>query len=217
VKWIDQYNPGTGKWNADRPELLSIPGDNDQNYGGRGFPGVALSGKSDRVLIAGGTTARLVGQTQTVGGVTVTKGPFEVQGQGPPRGSTLLFDPSTNEFQTVDELSLPRSLPLAAPLDSIFGRRAVVIGGESTYEDAPVYHAERFFDIFSFIHYWSSLPWEPYPTWPDYFPRMGTALTDGSILTWSSIWFEDEPEFGGTEESLRVAKRLRRSWWEWWT
>jgi hypothetical protein len=63
------------------------------------------------------------------------------------------------------------------------------------------------------FHNWKTLPCEPYPTWPDYSPRMGTALTDGSILTWSSVDYTDEPEFGGSG-ALRVAKRLHLSWWE---
>ncbi len=222
VKWVDQYDPDTNTWNAptlERPELPSVPADNDLNYGGRGFPAVALLskstpwGSSNRVLIAGGYMLELVEEPTSNGDFG-----FNVRGTHLPRGSTLLFDPSTDVFETVDErLSFPRPLPLAAPLDSSswwqWGSRAVVIGGESTYEGAAVYHAERFFHLTSYFHNWKTLPCEPYPTWPDYSPRMGTALTDGSILTWSSVDYTDEPEFGGSG-ALRVAKRLHLSWWE---
>jgi hypothetical protein len=216
VPWIDQYNPGTGKWTR-VTELPSIPGDKDPNYGGRGFPAVALMGgwpwwaNSGRVLIAGGTRVALVGQTQTVGGVTVTKGPFELKGIQRPRRSALLFNPSTLGFKTLDNLHVPRSLPLATRTRHGFG--AAVIGGEPTVEGKPLPHAELFIDLFSILQFHWSLPVEP-ETDADEGPRMGTALTDEgnfpldlprtSILTWSFTWGQGV---------LRTAKRLHLPSW----
>ena len=56
---------------------------------------------------------------------------------------------------------------------------------------------------------WSVLPPEPAPTSPDFSPRMGVLLSDGTVLTWSSRHFLEEPipPFNGPG-GLRTAKRL---------
>lgn len=147
------------------------------------------------VLIAGGISLRLVEERKADGRVK-----FDLEGNPLPRGSTLLLDPRTGAFQRVGDLRHRRVFPLAASWQE--GGGAFVLGGSSV-EGGPMPVGE-YFDPAS--RSWVPLPSEPEPTALDVSPRMGTLLSDGSVLTWSSLPFEDEPPLGSG--GMRTVKRL---------
>ena len=193
VPTVDTYDPTSDRWTRGA-DLPSVPTDGDGGYGGRGFAAVsALAGGN--VLIAGGFSRRLVEDRKADGRVK-----FDVQGSLLPRGSSFLLDPTTGAFQRVGDLRHRRVFPLAASWQS--GGGAFVLGGSSVEGD-PMPIGEYFDPA---ARSWVSLPSEPEPTSLDVSPRKGTLLSDGSVLTWSSLPFQDEPPLG--PGGIRAAKRL---------
>ena len=193
VSMVDTYDPTIDRWTRGA-DLPSVPSDGDGGYGGRGFPAVsALEG--GHILIAGGLSLRLVEERKADGRVK-----FDLEGNPLPRGSSLLLDPRTGAFHRAGDLRHRRVFPLAASWQE--GGGAFILGG-STVEGGPMPVGE-YFDPAS--RRWVPLPSEPEPTSLDVSPRMGTLLSDGSVLTWSSLPFEDEPPLGSG--GMRAVKRL---------
>jgi hypothetical protein len=193
VSPLDIYDPKTNSWTR-VAELPSIASDGDGGYGGRGWPALSILA-SGKVLVAGGFSEQLVEETKPDGRVE-----FDIQGNPQPRRSSLLFDPRTGVLVRVGDLNQRRALSLIAPQRE--GGGAFVLGGSSI--DLRPMPVGEYFDPFA--QTWFLLPPEPEPTSVDYSPRKGALLSDGSVLTWSSLSFEDEPplEPGG----MRTVKRL---------
>jgi hypothetical protein len=194
VSPIDAYDPSSDAWTR-IAELPSVPGDGDAGYGGRGFPGVTLL-PSGELLIFGGIASELVELANTNGRVT-----FVGTGTLLPRGSSLLFDPATGDFSQVGSLNVRRSAPLAVAWPE--GSGAFAIGGNSIVWDQPVPMAEVYDPS---ARVWFLLPLEPEAEL-DFTWREGTALTDGTVLTWSALPYWDDPHSGGAG-GLRTVKRL---------
>ena len=167
---LDIYNPRVDKWTR-LQGLPAIPDDGDGGHGGRGFPGVTLLESGD-VLISGGTPTRLVETASRTGRVT-----FRLAGPASPRRSTVLLDPTAGDVRRVGDLNVGRLFSLA-PAGPAGG--AIAIGGWSVtpYEPVP---AEAYDPV---PESWSLLPVEQPPA-VDGGPRLGTGLTDGTVLTWS--------------------------------
>ena len=170
---IDLYDPRLDLWTR-VAELPPIPNDGDGGYGGRGFAGVTLL-QSGEVLIAGGTATRLIEKTSPTGAVT-----FRLGGTAPPRRSSVLFDPIAGLVHRVGNLNVGRLFALAPPWRE--GGGAFAIGGWSAIRDRPT--RSEVFD--PTVESWSLLPVEPAPA-VDGGPRLGSGLSDGTVLTWSVV------------------------------
>jgi len=170
---IDVYDPTIDRWTR-VAELPPIPDDGDGGYGGRGFAGVTLLG-SGEVLISGGTPTQLVEKVSANGRVT-----FRLGGTAPPRRSSVLLDPIVGQVRRVGNLNVGRLFALAPAWRE--GGGAFAIGGWSVIPNQPV-RGEVYDPV---GESWSLLPAEPPPA-VDGGPRLGTGLTDGTVLTWSVV------------------------------
>ena len=173
VEPIDIYDPKTDLWTR-VAGLPPIPDDGDGGHGGRGFPGVTLL-ESGEVLIAGGTATQLVEKVSANGRVT-----FRLQGAAVPRRSSVLLDPIAGQVRRVGNLNVGRMFSLAPAWRQ--GGGAFAIGGWSAIRYQPV-RGEVYDPA---VESWSLLPAEPSSA-VDGGPRLGTGLTDGTVLTWSVV------------------------------
>jgi hypothetical protein len=194
VSPIDMYDPETDSWTR-IAEMPSVASDGDGGYGGRGFAAASVLESGD-VLIAGGTTERLVEERKRDGRVT-----FDVQGSPLPRRSSLLFDVDRTAFERVGDLKHRRLFPLAASWRA--GGGAFIIGGISIDRSGRM--PAEYYDPLS--RTWFPLPPEPEPTVVDFSPRQGAQLSDDTVLTWSPLPFWEDPTAGGPG-GMRTVKRL---------
>jgi len=130
---------------------------------------------SGEVLIAGGTATRLIEKTSPNGTVT-----FRLAGTARPRSSSVLLDPIARHIHQVGNLNVGRLFALAPPW--MQGGGAFAIGGWSAIPDEPV--RSEVFDPTA--NSWSLLPVEPAPA-VDGGPRLGSGLSDGTVVTWSVV------------------------------
>ncbi|HET6967888.1 MAG TPA: kelch repeat-containing protein [Ornithinibacter sp.] len=168
---IDVYDPTADQWTrvAGMPPVRH---DGDGGYGGRGFPGVTVL-DSGQVLIFGGTATRLVEKVSDDRRVT-----FQIKGTYSPRTSSVVLDPVSAQVRRVGDLNVGRMFSLSPAWHE--GGGAFAIGGWSVVRGQAV-RAEVYDPV---VESWSLLPVEPPPA-VDGGPRLGTGLTDGTVLTWS--------------------------------
>lgn len=169
---VDMYDPVTNQWTR-LSNMPTFPDDADAGYAGRAFPGVSLL-ENDEVLIFGGLANRLEegGKNSQVN--FINKGPRV------PRSSAMVLNPRTNEWRRVGDMNFPRSGPLAAQWPYENGLFGLAIGG-SMLNSFPA--PSEVYD--SSTETWFLLPTEPETPTKEDTIRMGTGLTDGTVLTWS--------------------------------
>lgn len=173
--------------------MPAVQGDDDLGYGGRAFAGVALLG-SGEVMVAGGTSSNVREVVDSAGDVA-----FVNEGSST-RRSSLLFDPVHNTWRRVGDLNVPRSGALAVAWPSVGRTYAIVIGGIGPRTSGVltgVRPSPRPVVVGASPHgpwppppeaydpsteAWSVLPTEPVVQFDDPF-RVGTALTDGTVLS----------------------------------
>src|SRR5262245_33863605 len=121
---VDVYDPGSDQWTRVEPPP-AIEDDGDEGYAGRGFPGVSVL-ESQEVLLFGGLASEFAESAGDSGQVT-----FSFKGGGrPPRVSSLVFDPVSNQWRRVGDLNERRSGPLAASWPYGVGSFAIAVGGD---------------------------------------------------------------------------------------
>jgi hypothetical protein len=180
---VDMYDFSTNTWTS-LSKLPSADSDGDIGYGGRAFPSVSLLASSEasseetgEVLVFGGWVIKFV--ERYLGGVRY----IFIQGPRVPRRSAFVLNPMTNQWRRVGDLNVRRSGSLTAPWPSYeTATFAIAIGGRSITSLIP---AAEVYDAST--ETWFLLPPEPELAPDDNQIRQGTSLTDGTVLTWSSV------------------------------